>query len=531
MSILGRFFVRWYRNISIKEKLYFVICTMAFLIAAELLILYFTIHTLSSTRAFVGGEGLYSKAQKEAVYHLIKFSTTGKEDDYSAFNQFISIPEGDRDARLELEKPIPDEEKVYKSFLQARNHPGDIAGMILLFKRFRHVYYIDKAVNAWARGDSLIKLLRQTGVEIHIQINAALRNRAEMDRLLLRVDTLNTALTKLEDEFSFTLGEGSRWLENLILKILFVVALTVELTGLLLTISVSTTISRGVNEIIRATTQVGQTDFIERANVRSNDEIGKLALSFNKMMDDLQALAEKRNQTAAELNLKSEELKQSNTELEHFAYAISHDLREPLRSVSSYMQLLQLRYQDKLDAEANEFIHFAVNGAKRMDELIQDLLTYSRLGNADTPLEQINCNDVLMLVLENLKEQITTGKANIEVEDLPEIRANRTMLMQLFQNLIGNAIKFNNSDNPRISIRVKKEEGRFIFSVADNGIGIDPKFAERVFVIFQRLHTHSDYEGTGIGLAMCKRIVEKHNGKIWVESQPGKGSVFYFTLS
>jgi light-regulated signal transduction histidine kinase (bacteriophytochrome) len=216
--------------------------------------------------------------------------------------------------------------------------------------------------------------------------------------------------------------------------------------------------------------------------------------------------------------------------LEQFAYVASHDLQEPLRMVSSYTQLLARRYKGKLDADADEFIAFAVDGALRMKRLLNDLLAYSRVSTRGHPLRSISSEAVLDQTLANLQVAITESQATITHDPLPIVLADQTQLLQLFQNLIANALKFRAEQPPEVHISAEARGREWLFSIRDNGIGIDPQFADRIFVIFQRLHNQADYPGTGIGLAICKRIVERHAGRIWVESQPGQGATFYFTL-
>jgi PAS domain S-box-containing protein len=765
----------WFKDVSIKGKLFFVMSIMALLIAGELYMLYFTTHTLSATRAFVAGEGLYSKAEKDAVYSLRKYSSTLDENDYRIFQNYITVTLGDRQAREEMEKKEPNMSLVYAGLNKGRNHPDDIEGMIELFRKFRHVDYINKAIVIWTKGDSLINKLEEVGNYLHAKVAFAASYKAGIgiQESVSQIDSLNLNLTKLEDDFSFTLGQGSRWLEHLILKILFLVAITVEFTGLYLTISVSAGITKGLDEIMKASASV-------QARIYSHDEIGRLASSFNSMVGQLgqktkerelseeklrqqkeqyetlvvaqsemgegvvitegsaivfvnkalcemygyseaelfdlpsymdliaeeekerlsqiregrtsgmnipergetslrrkdgekitiaysrrimtvgnktqlisivrditdQKRAEKkiaelaaiveasddaiisatidgvllswnkgaeklygyqaeevigqhismltitgkagepseigpkimsgehieqyetgmrkkdgkrvyvsltaspirdesgklssismiaRNITArkrveADLKQKSDELIRSNTELEQFAYIASHDLREPLRTITSYVQLLKNRYHDQLDEEAKEFIGFTVDGAKRMDRLIQDLLAFSRVGNAKLDFEKVNTEDTLAIVLDHLQEIIQKEEAVITIDELPEIKANDLQMIQLFQNILMNAIKFKGDLKPVIRVTGKKQKQGWLFSVSDNGIGIDKKYAEKIFIIFQRLHAKDQYEGTGIGLAICKKIVERHGGEIWFESELGKGSVFYFTI-
>jgi PAS domain S-box-containing protein len=239
-----------------------------------------------------------------------------------------------------------------------------------------------------------------------------------------------------------------------------------------------------------------------------------------------------RKEAEAELVQKIEELNRSNEELEQFAYVASHDLQEPLRMVASYTQLLSRRYKGKLDSEADEFIAFAVDGAKRMQQLIQDLLSYSRVGKRGLELVDISSEDALQRALLNLRGAITESSAVITHDPLPRVKADEVQLIQLFQNLVGNAIKYQGSGISRIHISaVRSGAKRWIFSVQDNGLGIESQFFERIFGMFQRLHKREDFAGTGMGLAICKKIVERHGGSISVESEVGRGSTFHFTLA
>jgi PAS domain S-box-containing protein len=233
---------------------------------------------------------------------------------------------------------------------------------------------------------------------------------------------------------------------------------------------------------------------------------------------------------ARELEARATELERSNADLQQFAYAASHDLSEPLRMVSSYVQLLAKRYKDKLDSDADEFIDFAIDGTARMQALIDGLLIYSRAGTADYAHEPVDCSKVLHETLMTLHAKLRETGAAVNAGPLPTVQGDPTQLFQLFQNLISNAIKFAADEPPRVEITATRENGSWLFMVKDNGIGIDPAYAERIFAVFQRLHGRGEYPGSGVGLAICKRIVERHNGRIWVESPPDGGSIFYFTI-
>ncbi len=237
-----------------------------------------------------------------------------------------------------------------------------------------------------------------------------------------------------------------------------------------------------------------------------------------------------RKQMEAALRVKTEKLARSNQDLEQFAYVASHDLQEPLRMVTSYLQLLVKRYGGKLDADANEFIDFAVDGAVRMRKLINDLLAYSRVGTQGKELSPTDCDAVLVQSINDLKIIIEENGAHVTHDPLPTVMADRPQLGQLFQNLVGNAIKFRGNEPPRVHISASRNGSGWVFSVRDNGIGIPSEYSERIFIIFQRLHNREEYAGTGIGLAICKKIVERHGGHIWVESEVGKGATFRFSL-
>lgn len=239
---------------------------------------------------------------------------------------------------------------------------------------------------------------------------------------------------------------------------------------------------------------------------------------------------DERRQAEHRLAQYARELARSNAELEQFASVASHDLQEPLRMVASFTQLLARRYRGKLDQDADEFIGFAVDGATRMQTLINDLLTYSRVGTRGKPFGPTDCEAILKMALDNLAGAIEESGAVITSSHLPTVSADEVQLIQLIQNLIANAIKFCGQESPQIQVSAERKGHEWVFAVKDNGIGIAPEHQERIFMIFQRLHHRTEYPGSGIGLAICQKIVERHGGRIWLESQPGKGSTFYFSI-
>ncbi len=238
------------------------------------------------------------------------------------------------------------------------------------------------------------------------------------------------------------------------------------------------------------------------------------------------------NKLNTDLARRASELSASNAELERFAYIASHDLQEPLRMVSSFLQLLQKKYKGHLDEKADQYIHYAVDGAERMKALIMDLLEYSRVGSTKETFGRVEMETILKETGDIFREKIAAAHARVDIGPLPAVWGDKVQLLQLFQNLLSNALKYHADDRaPVIRIRAKEEPNCWLFSVEDNGIGVDPQFFDKIFIIFQRLHNKTDYSGTGIGLAICKKIVERHGGKIWVGSNPDLGSTFYFTIA
>lgn len=499
---------KWLKDVSISRKLYFIVGAMAVLIIIELFTLWFSINALSSVRAFVGAEGLWSKAQKDAVYNLNKYYRSHNEVDYNAYLKFMAVPMGDHKARLEMFKPDMNYDVVYNGFLEGRLHPDDIDGAVKLFRRFHNIYYINKAIMIWSEGDSIITELTPISQQIHAEINSPSPSSKKLDELIDKIDPINARLTKLEDDFSYTLGEGSRWLENLVLKILLSVALTVEITGLVLSISVSRGIRKGLNEITKTTARIMRGDMSARARIYSRDEIGHAARAMNQMTG---------------------QLVKSNKELEQFAYISSHDLQEPLRTITNYVGLFQEKYKGKLDKDADKYLEFIDGATNRMKILIKEVLDYSRIGH-DKPKVNIDCNQVLQDVLSDMALSINETNTTINADRLPVI-FGYPEIKSLFQNLISNAIKYRKPETkPIIDVSVKDNTDEWLFAFKDNGIGVEKEYHERIFDIFQKLHSQKQYPGTGIGLAFCKKIVEIHGGRIWIESELDKGSTFYFII-
>lgn len=285
-----------------------------------------------------------------------------------------------------------------------------------------------------------------------------------------------------------------------------------------------------VQELAKGAEIIGKGDWDYTIPAKSTDELGKLATAFNTMAQNL-----KRSFVSLETEIRErkqieQELMRSNQDLQKFAFVASHDLQEPLRNVTSCLQLLEKKYKNALGADADQYIHYAVESAARMKVLIIDLLEYSRIATRGKPAEEIDCEQLLDRALKSLKKTIEEVGAVITHDPLPVISGDDTQLSQVFQNLIQNAVKFRGDESPQIHVSAVRNGLEWIFSVKDNGIGIEPQHLDRIFVIFQRLHKRSQYDGTGMGLAIVKKVVERHGGRVWAESEPGVGTTFSFTI-
>jgi PAS domain S-box-containing protein len=282
--------------------------------------------------------------------------------------------------------------------------------------------------------------------------------------------------------------------------------------------------------------QVTETTELHRQVVAVNEALVRAAVRQHELTEAaeqsnarLQAEISERTQLESELAQRATKLERLNDELQQFAYVVSHDLREPLRAITSFTQLLTEHFPGNVDAQAAKSIAFVVEGAQRMQALIADLHAYTRVSGQVQEFTAVDSAAVLMQVLEDLRLAIDDKAAVVTADPLPTVHGDANQLRLVFQNLLGNALKFS-GERPRIHVEARHEGAQWVFAVQDNGIGLDPQHAERIFQVFQRLHTRSEYPGTGIGLAICKKIIERHEGRIWVESAPGQGATFYFTL-
>jgi signal transduction histidine kinase/CheY-like chemotaxis protein len=533
------FLVRWLRDVSIARKLYFTVGLMALLIAMELFTLQFAIRTLSSVRALVGAEGLWSKAQKDAAYSLQKYGRTHNEADYADYLNALKVPLGDRKTRLELIKATPDMDEARRGFLEGRNHPSDVDGAIKIFLRFGWVSYIQDAARVWTKGDSLIDGMIAIGNRLHAEVTSPARSPEKINAILMAMDPLNAELTKLEDEFSFILGEGSRWLAGLILKLLLTLVLTVEICGLTITILVSRGISRGLNAIIGSSERIAKGDYTARAEVYSNDEIGVLATSFNEMTKKLEHNIHALEESKEELRVSKELAEQSVVIKSNFLANMSHEIRTPMNAVLGFTKLLQTT---ELDEQQKEFVQAINVSGQNLMTIINDILSYSRIESGKIVIEQIpfSVREIFDSLKVLLHPKVIDKNLDIRFyldEEIPQtVVGDPTRLMQILLNIADNAIKFTEKGRVKISAAIQHQNNERVaieFRIVDTGIGISP---DKRAVIFERFTQESAemtrrYGGTGLGLSIAKNLVELQNGIIAVNSEVGVGSEFMFSIT
>jgi signal transduction histidine kinase len=537
--------VRWWKNVSIAKKLYFVVGLMAVLIAGELLTLRFAMRQLSAARAFVGAESLWSKAQKNAVFSLQRFGTTRNEKDFIAFREHLKIPDGDHQARLALQRPIPDLRTAREGFLKGHVHPDDIDPIIELLRKFSWISYLSHAIHTWEQGDALLAQLEEAGQAYHLAMDSG--DQAAAEDILNQVKDLNQALTKLEEDFSSVLGEGSRWLEMLVLSILTVAVLTVESIGLTLAFFTSRAISRGLNDLNWAAQRIGQGDFASHVEVKSRDEIGRLGDAVNAMGEMLKnSYAELETRVAlrtAELvrlaaeNAKLYEEAKANVQTrDEFLSIASHELKTPLTSLYLQMQRLTRMMPHLPDqVESKKFADMfegSLKLTKRITVLLDELLDLTRLRIGKFQLHREECD--LIPIVSEVIAQVSADAARagspISLKSNGAVKGefDSGRLGQVFTNLLSNAIKY--GEGKPIEVQVRIHEGRPQILFRDGGIGISPSQQSRIFERFERAEADPGISGLGLGLYIAQQIVKAHGGLITVESVPEHGSTFTVQL-
>ncbi len=531
-----------FARISISMKLYFTVGIMALLVTIELCTLWFAVGTLSSVRAFVNGEGIWSKAQKDAVYNLVIYSQSHSEKDYQAFRNLLKVPRGDNKTRLELQKPHPDLAVARQGFIEGLNNPADVNGMISLILRFHSISYLNKAITVWGLAEKNMEQLIAISDRMHQAIAANTASQARIDQMMASANALNAGFTKQEDEFSSTLGDGSRWLENIVLRLLLTLSLTIGTTSILITISVSRGIEKGVKAIINGATLVSSGALDTRVPVYSQDEIGQLAVSFNNMTEtlaeNLRAIREL-NETKESLKREKERAEISEKSKQLFLAKMSHEIRTPMNGILGFARLLS---ETLTEREQQEYIHIIIKSGEDLLVILNDILDLSRMEAGKVTFESLPFNpaDVVQTTMLMLKAKSHQKGIHVKCfldEKLPRIVIGDSVrLSQVLLNLVSNAIKFTSEGEIVVSAVCRSETNESVlidFGVRDTGIGIPIDKQDKIFESFEQAanDTARKFGGSGLGLSIVKQLVSLQNGEIFVTSTPGVGSDFHFRLS
>jgi len=526
------------KDTSISRKLYFTIGIMATLVSLEMCTLWFAVNTLSSVRAYVEGEGLWSKAEKDAVYHLRMYAYSHDEKDYQSYRNFLNVQLGDKNARIQLGKENPDWNAARQGFIEGRNHRDDVDGMIKLIRRFHSIYYINKAFVIWGQAEQKIDQLMPVGEKLHQLISSKAASQTEINQELEQAEIINGQLTKLEDDFSFTLGEGSRWLENIVLKLLLTLSLTIGTTSIIITISVSRGIEKGLKAIIDGAALVKQGLFGTRVKVYSNDEIGVLATAFNDMTVTLEHNIKELKSTEENLKKEKERAEASEKVKQLFLANMSHEIRTPMNAILGFARLLEELLNDE---QQKEYLHIIIKSGDDLLVILNDILDFSRIEAGKVVFEKAPFNlRVIIDSIVTLMHQRSVDKgirlSSSTSDKAPQlIIGDAVRLSQILLNLVSNAIKFTERGEVNISASVIDENSDNIiieFVISDTGIGIPLEKQEKIFEVFEQATTGTQrkFGGTGLGLSIVKQLVEMQDGEIFVKSRPGKGSAFHFRL-
>ncbi|MBX3021585.1 MAG: response regulator [Bdellovibrionales bacterium] len=515
----------FWRNLSVSKKLYVVVGVMAFLIAIELFTLLFAMRTLSSLRAFVGGEGSWSKAQKAAVLELQNYAWTKEKKHYDAFHEHLSVPLGDHKARLEMKKDAMDMRVVTNGFLEGGVHPHDIQPMVDLMRRFHEVDYIKRAIEAWEAADNLMLQLVQVSQELKrlIEGTEGRKQTIEIVKILERIYLIDRELTIQENKFSSTLGEGSRWLEQTLMILLVIAVATVESTGLLLTIAFSRGLKNSLNELHAFAAGVGAGDFSKTVPVRSDDELGQLARTLNRMAADLKDLSSEKKEAEGANRIKS-----------LFLANMSHEIRTPLNAILGFVDLLKDESLSRRDRQ--RFVGIIERTGTGLATIINDILDISKVEAGKLEIEKAYCSIQQILkdveAVMSLRSSEKGIELHIESPPIPDlIVTDPTRYKQILLNLIGNAVKFTNQGEVHVSFTT--DDGRLHCRIRDTGVGVAAENRDKLFQPFSQvdLSIRKQFGGTGLGLILSRRLARLLGGDVVLEeSQPGRGSTFVVSI-
>ena len=492
---------------------------------------YLGMDVLSSVRAYVNGEGRWSKAQKQAVYRLERYALLRQPADYNLFLNYLAIPQGDHDARVEMDKKKPNLDRVRGSFMQGGNHPDDVDGMINLYLRFHNISYMRRAVDIWRQGDAYITQLRGVADEIHRRVTTGRVSGNDFDNLLFQVNDINAALTPLEDAFSATLGEAARWILHVLVWTTFLSTVLLLGAGLTMAFFITRHLTTNLDRLRNAATRMARGDYNQDVRIESPDELGELSRAFQEMMTQRKAAATEIDALNDALRLRVQQLHSANQELESFCYSVSHDLRAPLRAIDGFASMLQEEHAKELGPEAKRLLDTVSRNVRQMSNLIDGLLAFSRLNQRPIKTAPI---DLTALAQRTAQEVLALERGHaveLVVDPLGIGEADELLMHEVFFNLLSNALKFSRHRSPaKIQVGKSQKDDWSIYFVKDNGAGFDMAYCNKLFGVFQRLHGVEEFEGTGVGLALVARIIHRHGGQVWAHGKIDEGATFYFTL-
>ena len=519
--------INWWKDLSVSKKLYGVVGVMALLIAIELFTLLFAMNTLSAVRALVHGEALWSKAQKDAIQNLQQLVITEDEQYYRNFLEEVKGPLGDHRARRALEQPVLDMEAVTEGFVAGKIHPSDVPPIVKLLRRFNQIDYLKHAIEQWQKGDEKIFEMIALGTRIQKEVVQRkqkplppFQHRAKLEKTLREISKINAELTVIENEFSSTLGEASRWLEGLLMIVLVLAVITVESTGLLLTFSFSRGLNRTLGELNDVAHRVGIGDFTRTVAVHSKDELGQLAEAINTMTLSLRRQISQRQQAEHASRVKN-----------LFLANMSHEIRTPLNSILGFSDLL--RDPHLSEAEKKQYLDIIKRTGMNLATIINDILDVTRVEaeqieivKADISLSQLIKDLQLLLEIRCEDKGIQLSVENMgPVSEF--IRTDPLRLRQILLNVIGNAIKF--TDKGGVKVQYQAVDQMLCFKIIDSGLGITSAQREQLFQPFSQGDSsiRKKFGGTGLGLLLSKKLAQLLGGDVsLLESVPGQGSSF-----
>ena len=538
------FFARWFFNLSIRKKLYLPIAAVLIVVVLFVCLAKVQMDILSALRAFVNQESSWSKGQKDAIYYLKEYVNYCNEEDYRKFLMSIKVPLGDGTVRRELEKPHPDFNVSYQGFIDGRAHPEDIDGMTMIFRRLRNLSYVDNAIKQWEDGDALMNELAEIGDEAHKAISSGDSSDEAKDQFLVRINENGAKHTEIENQFSYSLGEASRWVKGILTKVMFAFAIVVFIALFLGMSCIARAISIPLNRAARVTGLIANGDLTQKLGLDRKDELGELAVAFDAMSQKLLGAKinlEKKNKELVEAQEKTQKACDSAlaaTRLKSaFLANMSHEIRTPMNAVIGFSNML---LDTDLDENQIDYAKTIIASGEALLSLIDDILDFSKIEAGALDFEQTDFDPELLAyeVCDIIHPKIESKPIEILChtgDNLPSmVRGDPGRFRQVLVNLMGNSSKFTESGEIEVALDVEKETDKNIklhAKVRDTGIGIPKEKLASIFKPFEQVDTSTTrrYGGTGLGLTISRQIANLASGDIWAESEVGKGSTFHAT--